>query len=700
MRTGGGISGGSAVERRAALRPAITGPAAICAGLLIVILYAAFAHGGVALADATRVELGVAVVGAAAGAVLLWTGALLPSVPALATAGAVLLGLFACWDGVTLAWSVAPNQTWIELNRVIAYVTVLVVAIATGAAAARTLDLVRRGFLVVALLVTAYAVGQKVLPGLHVGGLFDLNQNGPLPRLQEPFGYWNALALFIVLAVPLALSIAADDALGPRTRVGALCASSLMLITIVFTYSRGGLIALAVAVAVAVAISGGQRLQWLAWVAAALLGAVPATVFGLLSGPLNRAGASLSSREGAGAILLVLLVISLAGLSAAGMHVIRLEPRLRVDEARGLRLRRLGWAVTAVAVITVLLAVTFSSRGLTGTVSHAWHTFTTTRATSNYDPHRLLSADSENRWVWWKEAAGAFGDRPLGGWGAGSFGVVHLLYRRDTLSVQQPHSVPLQFLSDSGIVGALLAIVGYLLLLRAGARAVRRMLPGSRRMAAAALYAGAVAYGVHALYDWDWGIPGVTLPALLFLGLVAGGAGRFSRLDSPAPRSRSAWRLPALATLTLWLSLVGLSAELPERAESDANSALVQAANSSVGALAAAQSSAVEAARLDPLSDAGPLAEETIALHRGRVVQARRYVQEALSRNPSDQRAWAALVFVDTLLGERSEAAAAVQRIADLDPLGGLARFELASQLLSAPPGDSATSVRTPGSHS
>jgi tetratricopeptide (TPR) repeat protein len=190
------------------------------------------------------------------------------------------------------------------------------------------------------------------------------------------------------------------------------------------------------------------------------------------------------------------------------------------------------------------------------------------------------------------------------------------------------------------------------------------------------------------------------LPALLFLGLVAGGAGRFNRLDSPAPRSRSAWRLPALATLTLWLSLVGLSAELPERAESDANSALVQAANSTVGALAAAQSSAVEAARLDPLSDAGPLAEETIALHRGRVVQARRYVQEALSRNPSDQRAWAALVFVDTLLGERSEAAAAVQRIADLDPLGGLARFELASQLLSAPPGDSATSVRTPGSHS
>jgi O-antigen ligase len=92
-----------------------------------------------------------------------------------------------------------------------------------------------------------------------------------------------------------------------------------------------------------------------------------------------------------------------------------------------------------------------------------------------YDPAQLVSADSENRWGWWKEAAGAISARPVQGWGAGSFGVTHLLYRRDTLSVQQPHSVPLQFLAETGIVGAVLGLGCLTLLLTTAARAPSRM---------------------------------------------------------------------------------------------------------------------------------------------------------------------------------------------------------------------------------
>ncbi len=673
------------------------GSSAICCALLVIVLYAAFAHGGVALATGTRIELAVAAVAAAAGVVWLWKGALRPRVPGLALAGAILLAAFACWDGLSVLWSVAPDQTWVELNRVICYVTVLALAILLGASESRTVDVAAAGFLAVALLVTAYAVGQKLLPGLHLAGLFDFNQTGPLPRLQLPLDYWNALALFVVFGVPVALAVALDTRRMALVRLAVACAASVMLLTIAFTYSRGGLIALAVALLVGL-LAGGQPLRWLVWLGAAALGAAPAIAVGLSSGPLTTAGVSLSKRESAGAILIGVLLASLALLWIAGRRLIANEHRMRLDHRRVPGLRRLGLALAAVVVVGVLLAMTFSSRGLTGTVSHAWSSFTTTHAPSNYNPQRLLSAASQNRWVWWKEAAGAFSDRPLGGWGAGSFGVVHLLYRRNTLTIQEPHSVPLQFLSDTGIVGALLAIGGYALLLAAAARAVRRVPPGQQRLAAGALLAGAATYAVHSLYDWDWNIPGVTLPALLFLGLVAGTGGR---LPSTAVLRRpgrwpAGWRALTLAAVTLWLCVFALSAELPELAASKASAALVGASSNSSAGLASAQSSAALAARLDPLSDAGPLAQATIALHRGQAGRALSYVAEALRRDPSDEGAWAQLIYIDGLLGDRPGIVVGSQRIIQLDPRGALAHFVLDVQLLAAPPNRSPTATRTP----
>src|SRR5260370_23167568 len=80
-----------------------------------------------------------------------------------------------------------------------------------------------------ATAVPAYALGQKLFPGPHVPGLFNLNQTGPLPRLQEPLGYWNALALFVAMAVPIALALAAGGERSPARRAPALCAVELML---------------------------------------------------------------------------------------------------------------------------------------------------------------------------------------------------------------------------------------------------------------------------------------------------------------------------------------------------------------------------------------------------------------------------------------------------------------------------------------
>jgi hypothetical protein len=699
----GGLPGEPVAVAETRSGSAVGLPAVIGIALLALILYAAFDHGAVALPADTRLQVAIAAIAAVAGAGWLWSGTLRLWAPRSAVVGTVLLAAFACWSGITVLWSVAPDQTWIELNRAIAYVIVLCLAIAVGASLARAGELVAKGFVAIALAVSAYALGQKLLPGVHLAGVFDLNQTGSLPRLQEPLGYWNALALFIALGVPVALALAVDSTRRARSRLAAACAVELMLLTIALTYSRGGLLALALALVVGIA-AGGERLRSLLWLSVAVIAAVPPIVLGLSSHSLTAAGVSLSSREGAGGLLALVLVASLAGLLAAGRVLLVLDRRLALDPGRARALRRLGLAAVTVLVLGAVAAVSLSSRGPGGTVSHAWNSFTSTRAASNSNPSRLLSADSENRWVWWKEAAGAFSDRPLGGWGAGSFGVVHLLYRRDTLPVQQPHSVPLQFLAETGVVGALLGIGAIVLLLSAAGRAIRSRAQGTERLLAAALLAGAVAYAVHCLYDWDWNIPAVTLPALVFLGVLigarsgaSGGArgprsARSRSLERPSLGSRAL----GLGALTLWLCVFALSALLPSLAASKADSALIQAASGSPGALRSAQASASLASSLDPLSDAGLRAEASVAIHQGRLARARAELQQAVGRDPTDGLAWNALALVYGLLRDTGSATFALQRMVALDPRAQSAQAIARYELSSAPPGESVTATRTP----
>ena len=134
---------------------------------------------------------------------------------------------------------------------------------------------------------------------------------------------------------------------------------------------------------------------------------------------------------------------------------------------------------------------------------------------------------------------------------------------------------------------------------------------------------GAVAYAIHSLYDWDWDIPAVTLPAFLFLGVLVG-ARRRAPAGTRAPRPSATARVLALGSLALWLSAFALSAALPKSwSASKAAGALVAASSASPTALNNAQASARLASDLDPLSDAGLRVEATIALHRGRLAPAR-----------------------------------------------------------------------------
>jgi hypothetical protein len=701
-------------------RSRISASRALLAALLAVLLYGAFAGGASTDPTEARIQVALGALTALVGAGWVWSGAVARkgiriAAPRATWAGVALLAAFAAWSGITVLWSVAPNGTWLELNRAIAYVLVIVSAIALGASHPRAARALATGFRLVVLAVTVYALGQKIAPGVHVPGLFDLNQTTISPRLRAPLDYWNALALFITFGVPLVLAAGLDRDRSDRSRLAWLLVLPAMLLAIGLTYSRGGLIALVLAI-VASAWLGCVRLRLLVALAVAIVAAAPSLAVALSDSRLTSAGVSLSARETAGVELGVVLVVSLALLWWVGRMLLAREHRAVVDPERVHRLAR-GLVSLAVSVaVCGVIAVAVSPRGLPGTVSHLWHRFTSVKSASLYEPNRLLSTDSGNRWVWWKEAAGAFSDRPLQGWGAGSFPVIDLLYRRDgNLSVRQPHDVPLQFLAETGAVGAMLAVGGFALLMAAGVGSVRRLPGGQERVVAAALLAGAVAYAVHALYDWDWDIPGVTLPALAFLGVLAGAravrtgsaADAISAAAVPLPENRLVTislagpgpgaRVIAVAAISLLMCLYGGSAALPSFASSGAASALVGAGSSSPARLRHALATAEFASSLDPLSDDGLKAAATIALHTGDLRAARRYLLEAVHRDPSDVSAWQQLANLEELAGDHRGLQVAARRVLALDPRGGASRT-IAQTAVAAltPPGESGTATGTP----
>ncbi len=669
--------------------------AALLAALLAVLLYAVFADGAAAYPEEARVQVALCALATVTVGALLWRGGGLRLTGARAGwAGLGLLAAFAAWAGLSLAWSVAPSETWEEFNRATAYVLAVACALAAASWYPRAVWHGARAYAAIALAVALYALGGKVAPGLWLGPI-DLDQTEVLGRLRAPLEYWNALALFLAMAVPVVLRLAVDETRSAPARLAALAALPVYLVTLGLTFSRGGLIAALVAVAVTIALAGAG-LRTLMYLGLALLASAPALTLGFTADDLTGNAVPLNEREWEGILLGLLLAASIALLALAGRAAMRAEDRVPWTPSRSRAVVRGLVAVIALAAAVGLGAMTFSDRGLTGTVSHEWERFRSSReAPAQFDPGRIASTNAGNRWVWWSEAVGAWWDRPLAGHGAGSFPVVHRQYRTNQLDVLQPHSVPLQFLSETGLAGLLLAGGGLLLLAFGALGAVRRLVPGPERGLAAALFGASAAWLVHGFYDWDWDMPGVTLPALVFLGLLCArgtGVAWSARGWSPGVRAG------LLSASVLVLGTVALSAILPAWARSETDGALASVARTdSPARLERAQADADFAARLDTLSVEPLLAAAALAERRDRPRQARSYLVDAVRRQPSSVTAWLALARFSLERGDLVNGRIAMRRVLRLDPRNRTVPLLIAvEQATTVPANRSATATGTP----
>ncbi|HEX4837467.1 MAG TPA: O-antigen ligase family protein, partial [Solirubrobacteraceae bacterium] len=662
------------------------------AGVLCFVTFAA--GGGLSLTPMTTVELALTLAGGmiVAGVVVLTSA----NTPAYGTWSVGLLLAFTALTGLSVVWSVAPDASWQDAGRMLAYGGVFAAAVALVWIAPGGWRGLLGGIVLAAVVVCGYALLTKVLPD-------RLDVTDTYARLQEPYGYWNAIGLTAAMGAVGCLWLGARRAGHALLNALAYPAMGLMIVTLMLAYSRGALAALAVGVTAWLCLVP-LRLRGARVLIAGALGAAPVVAWDFTRHALSSDGAALAARTTAGRQLGVLLaamliVLTLAGI-AIGFFGDRRAPRAARRRAAGVTLG----ALLVLAVFALGAGLAASKRGVTGTISHDLSSLTDPNAAVPKNTPGRLTAIGSVRARYWNEALEIFKAHPALGAGAAGYETARLRYRSVPIDVRQAHGYVVQTLADLGIVGLALTLALLATWMAAAGRAThpfnrrwtaRRSPPAVGWRAAPAAYTPerigmltmlciVVVFGVHSFADWTWYVPGNACVGLLCAGWLAGRgplragnraapAGTLAAAaaaadseaaqattavgfsENPATGSRSHGRssarlLPAATELDpvrVGMAVAVVAGALlaawtewqPQRSVDASEQALALLERNPVAALSAAQA----AVDRDPLSASALFRLSAIQHATGQSVLARATLQKAVRLQPSNPETWLTL---------------------------------------------------------
>jgi tetratricopeptide (TPR) repeat protein len=425
------------------------------------------------------------------------------------------------WQAASIAWSIQPARSWDYANRGLVYLAFAAVGALLGGVAPR-----RLAFAAAALLgaLFTWALAAKVIPALY-------SDYGRLARLRYPLGYWNELALLAAASVPIGLW------LSRRVRLAGGLLLYAALVVVLLTYSRVGIV-LAVAAAVVYLVLDERRLESIGVLAVAWIVGAAAAGAGLLLPGVSDDGQQHHVRVHDGLLFGLALLVGAAVVALALRYVVT-----RAVDAAVVR----GIAIVLAALAVAALAASVVRAGGPGSwASDRWHEFSNpVSAQLSNARGRVVSTSSSNRWRWWQEAWNAFTDNPVQGTGAGTFELTDRIERTSPLAVVEPHSMPLQFLTELGLIGFML----YGAVLVAIAR--RTFLPLGLAIAVCVL---------HSFVDIDWDYIAVQGPLFLLVGALIAGRPT-TRRGLLIPAAAAVFALAAVYSLASpWLSAQRLTA--------------------------------------------------------------------------------------------------------------------------------------------
>ncbi|HMO00713.1 MAG TPA: O-antigen ligase family protein [Miltoncostaeaceae bacterium] len=554
------------------------------------------------------------------------------------------------WQGISALWADDPSAATEAMGLTLLYggAFALVLAAAPGARALRRLiDLA----LLAAVALTVSSVGARLIPDL-IGG----DDNG---RLATPISYWNNLALVFAFGWVLAAGVAGDPTRHPAVRTAAAAALPLFPLGILFTQSRGALVVLLLGSAALLVLARG-RLETGLMLAAGLAVSVPLLLYANGFDELSPQRVIGTPHVTQGARVLVALLFASAATALAALAAPRVG-RLLDAAPRRRTLAGVTVAAAALVALTAGLATRPPDGGPLAWADRQIDSF------QRYDPRarddaesvsdRLAVAAGSGRWQNWSVAAEEFRSAPLMGTGAGDYRFLWAQRREIDITVRNAHSLYLETLGESGLVGLAL------LLLPLGATGVaivgalrRRPPPELARDLGIAGAAGAV-IAFHLAGDWAWQMPAVVLP-----GLVLGAAAISASRGSPTTSRRNvlvAWALAAVAVagIVVLAGPVSAADRLDEARGAARGGDLVHALDI-----------ARDAVRVDPQNADARLLEANLLDDLGRYARADAAFAAALARSPEDwtiHADWASSLLAR---GERASARLLVERATPLNP--------------------------------
>ncbi len=621
------------------------------------------------------------------------------------------LAAYTALSFLSILWAGVPGDAWEGANRTLLYLLVFALFACwaqTGATAA---------LLLCVWTLAMVGVGLFVLLHLHAAaGAAHLIALLPGGRLVYPAGYVNADAAQWLMACWPALLLARERRL-PWWLRGALAGGAVLLAEVaLLSQSRGSVYAEPVMLVLVFALLPGRvrTFALLVPVAAGIAAAAPAVLrVGERVGALEGAHGGVAPhgpaalRSATAAVHTAVAATLLSALAVAAMVAVgaALERRRTLSPAVAARVHR-GVAAAAVALLVALLAGGWAVAGNpVARARHAWDTFKSPKgyAANSVTGSRLASGLGSSRYDFYRVALDEFAAHPLVGIGTDNFAEPYLAHGRSTETPRYPHSVELRTLVQTGLVGALLAMVGLGAALLAAWRALARHPDPLARAVAAAALAGFAYWAVHGSFDWFWEFAGLGAPAFALLGLACALAPRStvaedspkggdpgampsfsdpsqsmpSEAPSPAGRLSQAptrgrprrWPIP-LGALAALAAIVSFTAPWLSSLEVES------AARVWVRSPAQAYARLHHAARLNPLSDEPYVVAGSIALRLGEYVRADHEFALALARTPGDAYATLERGAIASARGDRREALVLLERavrLAPRDPLTGAA---------------------------
>jgi O-antigen ligase len=628
--------------------------------------------------------------------------------------GALSLGLFAALTALTLLsilWSVQPDTTWLDTNLTVSYLAAFGGGLALARMAPDRWAAIIGAVVFLAVVVSGYALLGKVFPTTIAPSQSLLGA-----RLSAPYGYWNAIGLVAALGLPACVWLGARRGGRPVLRALAVPAIAVLAATVLLSYSRGALLAAVIGLACWFALVP-LRLRGVLVLALGLIGGGAVMLWALGQPGVTSDGQTMATRISAGHSFGVALVVMLVVSFGVAVAVLLAGDRRGGSERER---RRIGGALLALVAclpVVAVIALAASSRGFTGEISYGWSKLTSANVGSGGTSASRLLAEDNSHARYWSEGFKVGDHAVLKGVGGLGFGTASLRYTSAHGNAANAHSFWIETYADFGVIGLVVTVGLFVAWAVAAARAVGARRPSlvwvrsrgltgpgepvperaAERAGLLTLLTVVAVYGVHSAVDWTWFIPGLTVPALVCAGWLAGrgplGAAVGPRTAREPGRLRGARRLsvaalgprtravltgpyrafvaaPAQSAATAAIVAIGLLCAWtiwqPLRsAQADAAAITALGANHPAAALADTRS----AAALDPLSIQPRTYEWDIYSYvLNDTAAARAALQENVALQPANPATWLQLGRYDLAIGQPREAIAALQAALYLFP--------------------------------